>query len=364
MPAKIDIRQVPKSSLTKDQLQQCKIIGNNLIQKLNNFPLQINENAFKKKRPPISSKTEVPFSVIQLPDVEGPITICNTVATFQIGCKLNLKKIALIYRYKIPAKYNPKKPATLRQSNKNDYDGTCSAVNIFTNGNGVIIGAKSELQLLENAQDFCLQLQELGIPCDITNFNIHNIVSTYQFGHPINCKAIAEKYPDRVTYDPERIKCCFIKDASSSKTLLVFESGGCVITGNKRRVDIVNSFRYLLKIVESVNNINDSDMSNLKSIENIKDISQANQNLAVLRHKKLLQSSSGRKKTEKEQQLITESRQIMNNQIKQIVQEEKQLLINANLNLNSLENLQPAIEYGGQVSSYFGDSFITLPNEF
>jgi len=112
---------------------------------------------------------------------QGP-TFSNMVATANVGCKLDLRTIALHLRN---AEYNPKRfPAVSIRIR----DPKTTAL-IFKSGKMVITGAKSIYDSKLACRKFVRMLQKLGYAvaksvekCD---FKIRNYVANMDFGHPI-----------------------------------------------------------------------------------------------------------------------------------------------------------------------------------
>ncbi|XVF30653.1 hypothetical protein REPUB_Repub16aG0076900 [Reevesia pubescens] len=104
-------------------------------------------------------------------------TIENVVSTVNLGCKLDLKAIALRARN---TEYNPEKFAGVMLRIK---DPKTTAL-IFASGKMVCTGAKTEQQSLLAARKHARILQKLGFDVKFKDFKIQNMVASYHFTFP------------------------------------------------------------------------------------------------------------------------------------------------------------------------------------
>jgi transcription initiation factor TFIID TATA-box-binding protein len=86
-----------------------------------------------------------------------------------VGCKLDLKKIALQARN---AEYNPKRFAALIMRIRSPR----TTALIFSSGKMVCTGAKSEDESKLAARKYARIIQKLGFPAKFLDFKIQNIV--------------------------------------------------------------------------------------------------------------------------------------------------------------------------------------------
>ena len=93
----------------------------------------------------------------------------NIVSTVDLGCKLNLKKIALLTRN---AEYNPKRFAAVIMRIR---EPRTTAL-IFSSGKMVCTGAKSEEDSRLAARKYARIVQKLGFEAKFLDFKIQNMV--------------------------------------------------------------------------------------------------------------------------------------------------------------------------------------------
>jgi len=174
------------------------------------------------------------------------------VATWNMGVAVNLRKIAYLSRSTLPAKFNPTRFAAMRVTIFTPGQPPTVAL-MFANGNVVHTGGRTEWHTRSDAWSFCQTLSKMGIPARVHDYRIRNIVSSFHFGHPVNCFELKAKLKARVTFNPREIQCAFIRHPDRNKEVeLVFLTGGTVITGIKTREQIEIAFRQVYEYGESV----------------------------------------------------------------------------------------------------------------
>ncbi|MBZ3872100.1 TATA-box-binding protein [Sciurus carolinensis] len=101
----------------------------------------------------------------------------NIVSTVNLGCKLDLKTIALRARN---AEYNPKRFAAVIMRIRE----LRTTVLIFSSGKMVCTGAKSEEQSRLAARKYARVVQKLGFPAKFLDFKIQNMVGSCDVKFP------------------------------------------------------------------------------------------------------------------------------------------------------------------------------------
>mgnify|MGYP002390254872 CR=1 FL=1 len=235
---------IPLYSCSTDKIELARKMAKELIVECENATGQ------KMPKPPLKLNAyNLPYSSINVRDVKPTLFIRNVVATWNMGFAVNLKKIAYLIRRELPAKFNPTRFAAMRVTIGNPP----TVVLMFSNGNVVHTGGRTEWHTRSEAWRFCQTLVRIGIPARVHDFRIRNIVSSFHFGHPVNCFELKEKLGIRATFKPREIQCCFIRHPERDKEVeLVFLTGGTVITGVKTREQIENAFKEVYELGESV----------------------------------------------------------------------------------------------------------------
>ncbi|MBN3282640.1 TBP protein, partial [Polyodon spathula] len=107
----------------------------------------------------------------------------NIVSTVNLGCKLDLKTIALRARN---AEYNPKRFAAVIMRIR---EPRTTAL-IFSSGKMVCTGAKSEEQSRLAARKYARVVQKLGFPAKFLDFKIQNMVGSCDVKFPIRLEGL------------------------------------------------------------------------------------------------------------------------------------------------------------------------------
>nr|XP_009679278.1 PREDICTED: TATA-box-binding protein [Struthio camelus australis] len=187
----------------------------------------------------------------------------NIVSTVNLGCKLDLKTIALRARN---AEYNPKRFAAVIMRIR---EPRTTAL-IFSSGKMVCTGAKSEEQSRLAARKYARVVQKLGFPAKFLDFKIQNMVGSCArvtsvqivplhqreiciFSH--HCPSSGHVYTISVilfscSYEPELFPGLIYRMIKPRIVLLIFVSGKVVLTGAKVRAEIYEAFENIYPILK------------------------------------------------------------------------------------------------------------------
>eukprot|EP01113_Clastostelium_recurvatum_P011348 TRINITY_DN1576_c0_g1_i3.p1 TRINITY_DN1576_c0_g1~~TRINITY_DN1576_c0_g1_i3.p1 ORF type:complete len:220 (-),score=24.86 TRINITY_DN1576_c0_g1_i3:113-772(-) len=169
-------------------------------------------------------------------------TLQNIVSTVNMGCKLNLKDIALRARN---AEYNPKRFAAVIMRIR---DPKTTAL-IFASGKMVCTGAKSEEQSRLAARKYARIIQKLGFEARFTDFKIQNIVGSCDVRFPIRLEGLAYNHNHYSSYEPELFPGLIYRMVQPKIVLLIFVSGKIVLTGAKVRTEIYEAFENIYPVL-------------------------------------------------------------------------------------------------------------------
>lgn len=163
----------------------------------------------------------------------------NVVATIDLGCKLDLKEIALQARN---AEYNPKRFAAVIMRIR---EPKTTAL-IFASGKMVCTGAKSEQDSKLAAKKYCRIVQRTGFPdVKMKDFKIQNIVGSCDVKFPIRLEGLSMAHGYFATYEPELFPGLIYRMKDPKIVLLIFVSGKVVLTGAKKREEIYTAFENI-----------------------------------------------------------------------------------------------------------------------
>ncbi|XP_022720881.1 TATA-box-binding protein 2-like [Durio zibethinus] len=123
-------------------------------------------------------------------------TIENVVSTVNLGCKLDLKAIALHSRN---TEHKPQKFAAVMMRIRS----TNTTALIFSSGKMVCTGAKTEQQSHLAARKHARIIQKLGFDVKFKDFKIQNMVASYDFTYPLNLTRLGNSHSEVSIYEPE-----------------------------------------------------------------------------------------------------------------------------------------------------------------
>ncbi|XP_059960239.1 TATA-box-binding protein-like [Mesoplodon densirostris] len=167
----------------------------------------------------------------------------NIVSTVNLGCKLDLKTIALRARN---AEYNPKRFAAVIMRIR---EPRTTAL-IFSSGKMVCTGAKSEEQSRLAARKYARVVQKLGFPAKFLDFKIQNIVGSCDVKFPIRLEGLVLTHQQFSSYEPELFPGLIYRMIKPRIVLLIFVSGKVVLTGAKVRAEIYEAFENIYPILK------------------------------------------------------------------------------------------------------------------
>lgn len=169
-------------------------------------------------------------------------TLQNIVATVNLGCRLELKTIALHARN---AEYNPKRFAAVIMRIR---EPKTTAL-IFASGKMVVTGAKSEDDSKLAARKYARIIQKLGFNAKFTDFKIQNIVGSCDVKFPIRLEGLAYAHGTFSSYEPELFPGLIYRMVKPKIVLLIFVSGKIVLTGAKQREEIYRAFEAIYPVL-------------------------------------------------------------------------------------------------------------------
>jgi transcription initiation factor TFIID TATA-box-binding protein len=179
-----------------------------------------------------------PWSLLWTP----PVTVANTVVTFNVNHPLNLTEFA--HRV-VSVGYNPRRfaAASMRLSNNR-------TALFFSRGSVVCTGAKGELLSVSACLEFVTTLQRLLMrPTEMRAYRMQNVVSNGAAGFPINLKLLAARYPMNAEYASTRFPGLVFRLNCRQRVFIIFGSGQCIITGFKSRFESCLAWRWLFLIL-------------------------------------------------------------------------------------------------------------------
>ncbi|XP_050422502.1 uncharacterized protein LOC126834539 [Adelges cooleyi] len=171
-------------------------------------------------------------------------TLQNIVSTVNLGCRLDLKTIALHARN---AEFNPKRFAAVIMRIR---EPRTTAL-IFSSGKMVCTGAKSEEDSRLAARKYARIIQKLSFPAKFLDFKIQNMVGSCDVKFPIRLEGLVLTHGQFSSYEPELFPGLIYRMVKPRIVLLIFVSGKVVLTGAKVRQEIYDAYENIYPILKS-----------------------------------------------------------------------------------------------------------------
>ncbi|CAF1071253.1 unnamed protein product [Rotaria magnacalcarata] len=163
-------------------------------------------------------------------DSEIELFVSNVVCSFALGCKLNLRKIAMeaanvIYK---------RDHAMVLMKIRNPY---CSAT-VWSSGKVTVTGTTSEDDAERAARRIARCLQRLGYKTKFRNYRVVNCLATCSMPWPIDIVKLSRTYPGDVSYEPEIHPGATVR-LKNKVVLKVFTTGSVTLTAPS--VELINT---------------------------------------------------------------------------------------------------------------------------
>lgn len=185
-------------------------------------------------------------SVLTADIIEGEsllIRIQNMSSTANLGCQVDLKKIAVTCRN---TEYNPRRFAAVVMRIR---EPRATAL-IFASGKMVVTGCKSTHNAALACRKFAYIVQKVGFPTsNELEFKVQNMVGTSDVGFPIRLEGLVYAHSTYATYEPELFPGLIYRHLNPKVVSLIFVSGKIVITGAKKESDLSSALTKLYPIL-------------------------------------------------------------------------------------------------------------------
>ncbi|KAF5401023.1 Transcription factor TFIID [Paragonimus heterotremus] len=154
--------------------------------------------------------------------------IHNVIATVNLGCPIELRKVVLHIR---SAEYNPKRfPGAVVRLREPRV--TCL---VFGTGKMVCTGARSEADCNLGARKCARILQKIGFPTRFMDFTVQNMVGLADLRFPIRLERLLLANEQMTQYEPEIFPGLIYRIVKPRMAMLIFVNGKIVMTGCKSR---------------------------------------------------------------------------------------------------------------------------------
>lgn len=162
----------------------------------------------------------------------------NIMSTVNLGCKLDLKNIALRCRN---VEYNPHRfPALIMRLRE-----PRTTALIYSSGKMVVTGSKSEIESKTASRKFARIIQKLGYDAKLIDFQIQNVVGSTDMGYNLNLEMLQITHYLFTCYEPELFPGLIYRLRDPNCVILIFKSGKIVITGAKSEEILHRAFQKI-----------------------------------------------------------------------------------------------------------------------
>ena len=165
-------------------------------------------------------------------------TIQNVVATASLGCRLDLKTVALKAQN---TEYNPKRFSAVIMRIR---DPRCTVL-LFESGKIVCTGAKSMNDAKTAAMRCARVVQHLGFQVHYGEFKLQNVVGSVDVKFPIRLEGLTMAHKEFSDFNPEIFPGLVYRMKRPKVVLLIFVSGKIVLTGAKDMESIDEAFDFI-----------------------------------------------------------------------------------------------------------------------
>lgn len=176
------------------------------------------------------------------------VKITNIVGSLDLRKKLDLGALSDDLKN---TEYHPERypSAIFRPS-----EDSSVTIMIHNSGKISISGAKDKQQIVQSVENLISHLQDLGIDIQATTSDvfINNIVVNFDFKRELNLEAILVGLGlERTEYEPEQFPG-LIYQSSKNSTVLIFNSGKCVITGASSYGEVLSVIKEIYGELEQI----------------------------------------------------------------------------------------------------------------
>ncbi|CAF0886733.1 unnamed protein product [Didymodactylos carnosus] len=155
-------------------------------------------------------------------DQEIELNINNVVCSFSLGCKIQLRKVAMEGAHVEYKRDN----AMVMMKIRNPY---CSA-NIWASGKVTVTGATSEDDALRGSRRVARRIQQLGFKAKFCNYRVVNVLATCLMPFNIDITKLSHDNSYCVSYEPEIYPGATVRLKEFSSTMKVFTTGSITLT--------------------------------------------------------------------------------------------------------------------------------------
>ncbi len=213
----------------------------------------IETNPIHVKTSPYEQQNQYLLSLLKQPEETAlsrkghPPNPQNMVFTVSMGKDFSQRKISSAHLH---TEYKPIKFAAV-VCRIRDSNGSTTTL-IFSTGNVVCVGGKTEEEVVTHSQKYRRMLQLCGYRTDFSDLTLHNLVCNANVGHPIDIAAFSESDPNNTVYNPELFPGAIrIVRLRNGKTIvfLIFDTGNIICMGLRKLTEAEEAMGIMIPIL-------------------------------------------------------------------------------------------------------------------
>ena len=183
-------------------------------------------------------------AAVELPAEHDVISIRNIFARVDLGCRIDLKRVAQNARN---AEYHPKRfPAAVMR-----IKGPRCTASIYASGKMTTMGTHSEADARLASRKFARILQKLGYDARHDGFEIKNVLGVVQTEGMVDLFKLAREHCNFATFEPELFPGLIYRVVKPKVTMFIFTNGKLVLTGARCREHIYEAFEQMQPVIRS-----------------------------------------------------------------------------------------------------------------
>lgn len=173
------------------------------------------------------------------------LTVANIVGSLRLDIELDLDSLSEDLKN---TDYHPETyPSLIYRSN------VAENVSVLTPSSGklAIVGAKTKNELTTGVEDFLENLDALGIDVskELEDILVQNVVANFDVEQKIDLSTVSLVLGlENIEYEPEQFPGLIYRGSGNS-TVLLFNSGKCVITGVKSYLELVEAQKEVVDLL-------------------------------------------------------------------------------------------------------------------
>lgn len=167
------------------------------------------------------------------------VECCNFVGQISLGCKIDLKKIAMRMR---TVDHGSRVASVLFRNPR-------AVAIIFPNGTSMVMGLKSEADCRRTVRKLVWALRRIGYPqAQMNDYQMRNGMSKAMLPYKVDLPSVASAHPDVASFEPE-LSSSLVYSVCGTTKALVYESGSVLIMGSNNEAEAQHAFNLVSTVL-------------------------------------------------------------------------------------------------------------------